>query len=126
MTVEQFILLCTAVAIDNDTMYGYRYINAIPRIYCKDGTNLSVQIHGGAHCAFEGSTFKDHGYPYPDRFGTKVLKAETDCKDLHRYGIDDIADIEDYVNKHGGIDINKTVDVFVTKIAKSDKAINQR
>ena len=33
---------------------------------------------------------------------------ETDCEELDQYGIDDIEDIEKYVESHGGIDIEAT------------------
>ncbi len=39
--------------------------------------------------------------------------AETNCEDLNQYGIDTIEDIENYVNSHGGIDVEKTVDSVV-------------
>lgn len=38
---------------------------------------------------------------------------ETDCEDLNQYGIDDIEDIETYVESHGGIDIQKTTEEAV-------------
>lgn len=119
MTVEQYILFCTAIEIRQNRDKLDCHVNPIPRIYCKDGVDLSVQIHPYAHCGFEGSTFNIMGFPYPDKFGTKVLDAETDCEELDKYGMDDIADIESYVEKHGGIDIDKTISVFVEDVAEN-------
>ena len=45
--------------------------------------------------------------------------AETDCEELDQYGIDDIEDIEKYVESHGGIDIEATTSHAVETAIKA-------
>ena len=44
---------------------------------------------------------------------------ETDCEELDQYGIDDIEDIEKYVESHGGIDIEATTSHAVETAIKA-------
>lgn len=119
MTVKQYVMLMTAQSIINskEGKDSYIYAGAIPHIICKDGYEISVQCHGGVHCEFEN--VPPRAGIYSSSFGEKLLRAETDCEDLHQYGIDTIEDIEKYVESHGGIDIDKTVNNIVrTAISK--------
>lgn len=115
MTVEQFVMLLTAQSIISTANSGqkdpYKYCSPIHRIYCNDGTSLSVQAHGGVHCAFLNIERDSIGYS--KEFGTKLTRCETDSPDLNKYGSDSIEDIEKYVESHGGIDIQTTMEKAV-------------
>lgn len=115
ITVEQFVMLLTAQSIISATANGdenpYLYCSSIHRIYCNDGTGLSVQAHGRVHCAFLNIERDSIGYS--KEFGTKLTRCETDSPDLNQYGSDSIEDIEKYVESHGGIDIQTTMEKAV-------------
>lgn len=117
MTVKQYVMLLTANHIlaaasrmTPDRAFGSSPYSCSPitRIYCVDGTSISVQAHKGAHCKFADVTPEGPFSWYSSTFGKDLVMAETDCKELNQYGIDDIEDIEKYVESHGGIDIEST------------------
>lgn len=118
ITVKQFVMLLTSQSIvsvasrmtpkiaSNDP---YKAAAPIMRIYCADGKSLSVQAHGECHVRFEDIKPEPSMFSYySPKFGRKLVMCETDCEELDRYGIDDIEDIEKYVESHGGIDIEAT------------------
>ena len=107
ITVKQFVMLLTSQSIVSAASHmtpkisstnPYKCATPIMRIYCADGESLSVQAHGGCHVIFEDIHPKS---------GILAM-CETDCEELDQYGIDDIEDIEKYVESHGGIDIEAT------------------
>lgn len=128
MTVKQFVMLLTAhsiiVSSKNGNRMPYKYFTPIPHIVTKDGYTLSVQAHGGVHAIFKdvptGSCLK-----YPKTFGKELLACETNCVELNQYGIDKIEDIEAFVNSHGGIDIEATMEPIINKaVAIAQKSID--
>lgn len=118
ITVKQYVMLLTSQSIVSAASHmtpetlcsnPYKYATPIMRIYCADGESLSVQAHGGCHVRFDDVKPTDITYLfYSPTFGKKLSMCETDCEELNQYGIDDIDDIEAYVAKHGGIDIEAT------------------
>ena len=117
ITVKQYVMLLTSQAIiatasktTPDRAFGVSPYSCSPiaRIYCADGTSISVQAHAGAHCKFSDIDCKGPFSWYASTFGKDLVMAETDSADLNQYGIDDIEDIEKYVESHGGIDIEST------------------
>ena len=56
---------------------------------------------------------------YASTFGKDLVMAETDCEELDQYGIDDIEDIEKYVESHGGIDFEATTSHAVETAIKA-------
>jgi len=117
MTVKQYVMLLMAEHIveaachmnPEETLVITPYhASPIARIYCADGTSISVQCHAGAHCKFSNVTSEGPFSWYASTFGKDLVMAETDCKELDQYGIDSIEDIEKYVESHGGIDIEST------------------
>ena len=94
---------------DTSSSNPYKTATPIMRIYCADGESLSVQAHGGCHVRFADVNPKNGIYSsYSPTFGRELAMCETDCEELNQYGIDDIEDIEKYVESHGGIDIEAT------------------
>ena len=117
ITVKQYVMLLTAEHIvatarrmTPDRSFGTSPYSCLPiaRIYCADGTSISVQAHAGAHCKFSDVECKENFSWYSPTFGKDLVMAETDCEELNQYGIDSIEDIENYVESHGGIDIEAT------------------
>ena len=103
--------------------YGY---SPIARIWCADGTSISVQIHKGAHCKFADVTSEGPFSLYSRTFGKDLVMAETDCEELNQYGIDDIEDIEKYVESHGGIDFEVTTSYAIEHALKALKPYDNK
>lgn len=117
ITVKQFVMLLTSQSIvsaashmtpKTSVINPYKAATPIMRIYCADGESLSVQAHGGCHVRFADVDCEGPFSWYASTFGKELIMAETDCEELDQYGIDDIDDIEAYVESHGGIDIEAT------------------
>lgn len=93
----------------------------LPRIYCKDGFNISIQVHQGNYCGSENGTrtfgldwkFVEWGFPseeidplkyhadgyyYPNLDTTQTVG-----------GYVDIGLIDELCEEHGGIDLAKTL-----------------
>ena len=128
ITVKQYVMLLTAEHIvaaasrmTPDTSFGSTpySCSTIARIHCVDGTSISVQAHSGAHCKFSDIESGGPFSLYPKTFGKDLVMAETDCEELDQYGIDDIEDIEKYVESHGGIDIEATTSHAVENAIKA-------
>ena len=129
ITVKQFVMLLTSQSIvsaashmtpKTSVINPYKAATPIMRIYCADGESLSVQAHGGCHVKFEDIKAQGGIYSlYSPTFGRKLAMCETDCKELDQYGIDDIEDIEKYVESHGGIDIEATTSHAVETAIKA-------
>ena len=107
ITVKQFVMLLTSQSIVSSASHmtpnisssnPYRRATPIMRIYCADGESLSVQAHGGCHVIFADVNPRNGIYScYSPTFGKELVMCETDCEELDQYGIDDIEDIEKYV-----------------------------
>ena len=94
----------------------YRGLRALtPYIVCADGKGISVQTHRYAHCKFEGIAGE---YWYSESCNLEPIMAGTNSEDLNQYGIDDISDIEAWIESHGGIDIDATIKVMYDKLKK--------
>ena len=130
ITVKQYVMLLTAEHIvatarrmTPDRPFGDSPYSCSPiaRIYCADGTSISVQAHAGAHCKFSDVDCEGHFSWYSPTFGKDLVMAETDCEELNQYGIDNIEAIENYVASHGGIDIEATTSHAVENAIKAIK-----
>lgn len=115
MTVEQFVLLCNYSQL-NQNEGNYKALEPIFHIVCTDGHEISVQVHAYVHAAFEGIQPKSG--MYNSRIGRKIVFAETDDLDLDQFGFDSIEDIESFVQSHGGIDLEKTLDKAFERVKK--------
>ena len=130
ITVKQYVMLLTAEHIlerasnmnPNKVFWSSPYsCSPIARIYCADGTSISVQAHAGAHCKFSDLDCTESLSWYSLTFGKDLIMAETDCEELNQYGIDNIETIENYVESHGGIDIEATTSNAVEAAIKAIK-----
>ena len=133
ITVKQYVMLLTANHIlaaashmtPTESYLSKDYLSTpykcspITRIYCADGTSISVQAHAGAHCKFSDVDCEGPFSWYASTFGKDLIMAETDSADLNEYGIDSLEDIEAYVESHGGIDIETTTSKAVECAIKS-------
>lgn len=98
----------------------------IPRVYAKDGFNVSLQIHNCNYCVSEngyrklGHTMEEveFGYPseneeliheYSENYEYRDLKIPFNITE--HVGIIPISVLEAVFEKHGGIDWNKTISV---------------
>lgn len=135
ITVKQYVMLLNAEHIieaachmtPEETLCITPYhASPIARIYCTDGTNISVQCHAGAHCKFSDVDCEGPFSWYASTFGKDLVMAETDCEELDQYGIDNIEDIEKYVEFHGGIDIEETTSHAVENAIKALEPYKKR
>lgn len=85
------------------------------RIYCKDGFNLSVQANEGAYCAprrmIKGNkeTYYEAEIGYPSEVEPLIIEFAEEpvyTKTVYPYVPTNI--IEQVLEKHGGIDVEKT------------------
>lgn len=128
ITVKQFVMLLTSQAIVTtsdrmtpDNPFGGTPYNCGPivHIICSDGKEISVQCHAGAHTKFSDIDSEGPFSLYASTFGKELAMCETDCEELDQYGIDNIEDIEKYVESHGGIDIEATTSNAIEIAIKS-------
>ena len=136
ITVKQFVMLLTSQSIvsaasrmtpKTSSTNPYKCATPIMRIYCADGESLSIQAHGGCHVKFEDIKSQGDIYSlYSSTFGRKLAMCETDCEELDQYGIDDIEDIEKYVESHGGIDIEATTSHAIETAIKALEPYKER
>ena len=86
-----------------------------PYIVCSDGKGISVQTHQYAHCKFKDIAGE---YWYSESCNLEPIMAETNSEDLSQYGIDDMSDIEAWIESHGGIDIDATIKFMYDRLKK--------
>ena len=135
ITVKQYVMLLTSQSIvcaasahtPGQISNPYLYASPIMRIVCTDGEELSVQAHGGCHVKFKDVPVEKECFSwYSPTFGRELAMCETDCEKLYQYGIDDINDIEAYVAKHGGIDIEATTSKAIECAIKACERYNSK
>ena len=105
--------------IDTTIQQLYKGLWAVtPYIVCADGKGISVQTHQGAHCEFEGIAQEDPFSWYSVSCNLEPIMAETNSEDLNQYGINDMSDIEAWIESHGGIDIDATIKYMYDRLKK--------
>lgn len=89
----------------------------IPRIYCKDGFNISIQVHNGNYCASEngiqtfGLDWKlvEWGFPSSEIDGKKY-NAQDDGDTTNSIGsYVEVGLIDELCEEHGGVDLAQTL-----------------
>lgn len=88
----------------------------IPRIYCKDGFNISVQVHQGNYCASENGTrtfgldwkLVEWGFP-SEHIDGKKYNAESSPTTGSVGAYVEIDLIDELCENHGGVDLAKTL-----------------
>ena len=89
----------------------------LPRIYCKDGFNISVQVNNCNYCASENGTRKfgldwklvEWGFPSSEIDGKKYNAEDEGDTTNSVGGYVEIGLIDELCEKHGGIDLAKTL-----------------
>lgn len=91
----------------------------IPRIYCKDGFNISVQVHNGSYSASENGkrefglnwVIVEWGFPSMEidaiKYNADLMDDETTTGCI---GICEVSLIDNLCDEHGGIDLQKTLE----------------
>lgn len=95
--------------------YEQNYFH-LPRIYCKDGFNISVQVNRGNYCASEngvrtfGTDWKlvEWGFPSEHIDGEKYNSEEENTMESVG-GYVEIGLLEELCEAHGGIDLQVTL-----------------
>ena len=97
----------------------------LPRIYCKDGFNISIQVHQGNYCASENGTrtfgldwkLVEWGFP-SEYIDGKKYKAESSPTTESVGGYVEIELMDELCEEHGGIDLAKTLQEEFNKSEK--------
>lgn len=120
MTLIQFFRLILTSIFQNRTMNYNNTWFLCPRIYCNDGFNISLQIHNGAYCSSEngyrtlGHTMEEIEFGFPNQ-DEELLKKYAECPEelTQTVGLLPIEVAQQIVDKHGGIDWDKTVSIEI-------------
>ena len=89
----------------------------LPRIYCKDGFNISIQVHNGNYCASENGrrTFGlnwlkvEWGFPSEPIDGKKYNAEDEEHTTISVGAWVDIKLIDELCEQHGGVDLTTTL-----------------
>ena len=88
----------------------------LPRVFCADGFNISIQVNHGNYCASENGTrsfgldwkLVEWGFP-SEGIDAKKFNAEDTTTTGSVGAYVEIELMEELINKHGGIDLMKTL-----------------
>lgn len=105
------------VGLRNSKMaYDNQYFMC-PRVYAKDGFNVSLQIHNGNYCTSEngyrkfGHTMEEVEYGYPSDYD-EMFEPYASGEDItSSLGSIPVSVLEQIFEKHGGVDWEKTISV---------------
>lgn len=89
----------------------------IPRIYCNDGFNISIQVHQGNYCGSENGTrtfgldwkLVEWGFPSSEIDAQKYNAEDEGDTTNSVGGYVEISLIDELCEEHGGIDLAKTL-----------------
>lgn len=117
MKVNDFINAILAMLGINETNYPFNYFH-LPRIYCKDGFNISIQVNDGNYCGSEngyrkfGKEWKLVEWGFPSA-PIDSQEYDAECSDnaetVGSVGSVEIEKIDELMEAHGGIDILTTL-----------------
>ena len=105
----------------NESYNGF--LPTLPRVYAKDGFNISIQCHNGNYCASENGvrTFGfdwvevEWGFPSEpidaEKYNAENAKDTTETVGAYV----PIEDIESLIDEHGGFDLDATLRNAVAK-----------
>lgn len=95
----------------------------LPRIYCKDGFNISIQVHNGNYCGSENGTrtfgldwkLVEWGFPSehidPVKYNADGYAYDANVDTTQTIGgYVEIGLIDELCEEHGGIDLAKTLE----------------
>lgn len=117
MKTNDFINAMLSMLGINEQNYRFNYFH-LPRIYCKDGFNISVQVNEGSYCGSENGyrTFGNEWQMVEWGFPSKAIncclydaECYTDAETVNSVGSVEIGLIDELLETHGGIDILATL-----------------
>ena len=120
MKTNDFINAFISMLGINSENYQFNYFH-LPRIYCKDGFNISVQVNEGNYCGSEngyrefGTQWKTVKWGFPSQaIDAELFHAEGGWDDevvdtTESVGSVEIEKIDELFESHGGIDILATI-----------------
>lgn len=98
----------------NERNYQFNYFH-LPRIYCNDGFNISIQVNSGNYCGSEngyrqfGSEWRLVEWGFPSE-AIDSVKYNSESEDtIGSVGSVEIELIDELLASHGGIDILATL-----------------
>ena len=117
MKTNDFINAILKMLGINEHNYQFNYFH-LPRIFCKDGFNISIQVNSGNYCGSEngyrqfGSEWKLVEWGFPSApIDSKEYDAEcyTDAETVNSVGSVETEKIDKLLESHDGIDILATL-----------------
>lgn len=89
----------------------------LPRVYCKDGFNISIQVNQGNYCASENGTrtfgldwkLVEWGFPSEPIDGEKYNAEDKENTTNSVGGWVDVKLIDELCEEHGGLDLQTTL-----------------
>ena len=107
----------------------------LPRVYCKDGFNISIQVNNRNYCASENGTrefgvnWKEVEWGFPseridgEKYNAEEYHWNEDCDTRNTVGgYVSVELLDELLNEHGGIDLQKTL---TEHLAMHDKRNNK-
>ena len=123
MELQELLQMCAILACKGNGEKNYDNVAFyIPRIHCKDGFTISIQVNNGNYCASDngyrtyGDTWMRAEWGYPSepidgrKYGCEEYGWEdyTDDVTTNSVGCADVKDLQELLNEHGGIDVVQT------------------
>lgn len=117
MKTNDFINAFISMLGINECNYQFNYFH-LPRIYCKDGFNISIQVNSGNYCGSEngyrqfGSEWKlvEWGFPSaPIDHKEYESECDNDAATVVSVGSVEIEKIDELLEQHNGIDMIATL-----------------
>lgn len=117
MKTNEFINAIISMLGINESNYNFNYFR-LPRIYCKDGFNISIQVNEGNYCGSEngyrkfGNEWKLVEWGFPSAPIDRIeydAECYTDLETTNSVGSIEIEKIDELLESHGGIDILSTL-----------------
>lgn len=114
MKTNDFINAMLSMLGINGQNYQFNYFH-LPRIYCKDGFNISVQVNEGSYSGSEngyrkfGSEWKIVEWGFPSEAIDSVKYNSESEPTTNSVGSVEIELIDELLESHGGIDILATL-----------------
>ena len=126
MTLSEFMNIYVYAALTNkvdkndfDSLsdsYKHEFF-FVPRIYCKDGFNISIQAHHGNYCASENGVREfgldwqmvEWGFPSQEIDGKKYNAEDCDNTTETVGGYVDVDLLNGLLDEHGGINVLMTL-----------------
>lgn len=115
MTLNEYLSVMVCQSLNNDNIKYDTTRFLIPRVYCKDGFHISVQVNHSNYCGSEngirefGVDWKmvEWGFPSEEIDGEKYIAESLPTMESVG-GFVDISLVEELLNEHGGMDVERT------------------